>query len=125
MVISEIYLYDFYPNGGGTDKMIEVFFSLLNADEIGKTEIVDSELREIKEIFSSAKTKRYNKNSRALAEQVMFFDVIYADGVVHRMYTSCESGFFDIDEKIFYSVENKDHKLWIKQFREKYKKISK
>ena len=30
-----------------------------------------------------------------------------------------------IDENIFYSVENKDHKLWIKQFREKYKKISK
>jgi len=125
MVITEIYLYDFYPNGGATDAMAEGSFSLLN--EIGnrKIRIVDSEFKKIQEIISSAKAKRYNKNSRALAEKMMLFDIIDIDGIVHRMYTSCESGFFDIDENIFYSVENKDHKLWIKQFREKYKKISK
>lgn len=122
MVISEIYLYDFYPNGGATDAMAEAFFSLLNANETRKIEMVDSEFKIIQEIISSAKAKRYKKDSRALAEKMMLFDIIDADGIVHRMYTSCESGFFDIDGNIFYSVDNKDHKQWIKQFREKYKK---
>lgn len=125
MVINEIYLYDLFPDGGGTPDMSEAWFLLLNATatgKIGRIEIVDSEFNEIQTIISSAKAKRYNKDSRNLSGNMMLFEIIDTDGVVHRMYTSYESGFFDIDGNIFYSIDNKDHKLWIKLFREKYKK---
>lgn len=124
IVITKIYLYDFYPNGGATDAMVEASFSLLNANETRKIEMVNTEFKEIQEIISYAKAKKYNKNSRALAEKMMLFDIIDADGTVHRMYTSCESGFYDIDGKIFYSVENEDYKQWIKKIRDKYKQSS-
>lgn len=122
MEIEEISLYEHYREGGTTTAGAVSIFNNLQADNVRTIKIDNSELEMIRTILSSSIIVKYPKwFQRKTGIYLLFFEFKETGGNKHRIYLSYDGAFVDIDNNVVFRVENKEQRIWIRHFQEKYR----
>lgn len=118
--LHEVQLYSYFTEQGARKFELNPKFVEFQKDSTNKITIDTEEVQLIKQIISTA--DKYKLRGDKIGVNLLYFDFIFSSDTNPRHFILVNtSAFIDLYNNCIYSVNDEKHRLWLKEFQNKYR----
>lgn len=120
--LSEVQLYSYFTEQGARKLELNSKFDEFKRDSINKITIEQEDVQVIRQILSTA--ERYKLKGDKVGINLLYFDFIFSSSTNSQQFILVNnSSFIDLNNNCAYIVNNDKHRMWLKEFLNKYRNV--